>query len=360
MSRSGPLGDERRGTRAPGLRRARADRPRATGRARRSGHEPADRIRQYPREDTSLGYRLCPAAAGRRIALIAHDNKKQDMLEWAEYNLPLLGHHQLFATATTGRLLQDQLGLPVTCFRSGPFGGDQQIGARIAEGEIDLLVFFWDPLEPHPHDPDVKALLRVAVVCNIPVACNRATADFMISSPLMGRTHQHWDPVIRREPARAALAGRGQRGRRSGRERPPADEPLPDVARIASQARLAASPRSRRRSAHGGGRRARCAARTPRSCARRPSAGRRWCPGAACRNVSSRDRPAATARASSHSRVKAAKSASAPSGLGQIEVPVRVLVAAVQVAEPGLARETHPEPGPLHLGHVPDQPEQRQ
>lgn len=136
-----------------------------------------------------------PAAAGRRIALIAHDNKKQDMLEWAKYNLTLLTGHELFATATTGRLLHEQLALPVTCFRSGPFGGDQQIGARIAEGGIDLLVFFWDPLEPHPHDPDVKALLRVAVVCNIPVACNRATADFLISSPLMGRSHQQWDPA---------------------------------------------------------------------------------------------------------------------------------------------------------------------
>ena len=119
-----------------------------------------------------------PAPTGRRIALIAHDNKKQDMIEWAEYNLDLLAGHELFATATTGHLLQQQLGLPVTCFRSGPYGGDQQIGARIAEGEIDLLVFLWDPLEPHPHDPDVKALLRVAVVCNIPVACNRATRGF--------------------------------------------------------------------------------------------------------------------------------------------------------------------------------------
>jgi methylglyoxal synthase len=143
-----------------------------------------------------------PAPAARRIALIAHDNKKQDMLEWARYNLALLAGHELFATATTGRILSDELGLPVTCFRSGPFGGDQQIGARIAEGEIDLLVFLWDPLEPHPHDPDVKALLRVAVVCNIPVACNRATADFMISSPLMSHVHQHPDPGSGAGPGR--------------------------------------------------------------------------------------------------------------------------------------------------------------
>lgn len=127
--------------------------------------------------------------AGRRIALIAHDNKKPDMREWAAYNRHRLVQHQLFATATTGRILQEELALDVMCFRSGPYGGDQQIGARIAEGQIDLLVFFWDPLEPHPHDPDVKALLRVAVVCNIPVACNRATADFMISSPLLNRPH---------------------------------------------------------------------------------------------------------------------------------------------------------------------------
>jgi len=143
------------------------------------------------------------APAGRRIALIAHDNKKRDMLEWAGYNLDLLAGHGLFATATTGHLLEQQLGLPVTCFRSGPYGGDQQIGARIAEGEIDLLVFLWDPLEPHPHDPDVKALLRVAVVCSIPVPCNRATADFLISSPLMGRGRQQQDPA-------SGQAGRNQ------------------------------------------------------------------------------------------------------------------------------------------------------
>jgi len=144
-----------------------------------------------------------PVPAGRRIALIAHDNKKQDMLEWAKYNQDLLADHELFATATTGHLLQDRLSLPVTCFRSGPYGGDQQIGARIAEGGIDLLVFFWDPLEPHPHDPDVKALLRVAVVCNIPVACNRASADFIISSPLMNTAPLPPDAAPAAAPATA-------------------------------------------------------------------------------------------------------------------------------------------------------------
>ena len=128
-----------------------------------------------------------PAPAGRRIALIAHDNKKRDMLEWAEYNLDLLAGHKLFATATTGHLLQQQLGLPVTCFRSGPYGGDQQIGARIAEGQIDLLLFFWDPLEAQPHEPDVRALLRIAVLRNTPVACNTATADLIVTSQWFGR-----------------------------------------------------------------------------------------------------------------------------------------------------------------------------
>jgi len=126
-----------------------------------------------------------PMPRRKHVALIAHDNRKADLLDWARYNRATLARHELHATGTTGALLSEELGLEVQRFLSGPLGGDQQIGAAIAEGRIDFVIFFWDPLEPHPHDVDVKALLRIAVVYNVPIACNRATADFVLSSPLM-------------------------------------------------------------------------------------------------------------------------------------------------------------------------------
>jgi methylglyoxal synthase len=130
----------------------------------------------------------------KRIALVAHDKRKDDLLDWVEFNREILSRHFLFGTGTTGKLISDETGLPVKRYMSGPLGGDQQIGAKIAEDDIDMLFFFWDPLEPQPHDPDVKALLRLAVLHNIPTASNRATADFLITSPLMFDDYQRTVP----------------------------------------------------------------------------------------------------------------------------------------------------------------------
>jgi methylglyoxal synthase len=139
----------------------------------------------FSTENRQSDSRIVVIEPDKRIALVAHDNKKSALIEWAIFNKDLLSHHKICATGTTGALIEKELGFHVEKLQSGPLGGDQQIGARIAGNEIDFLIFFWDPLEPQPHDPDVKALLRMAVVWNIPIACNRASADFMISSPLM-------------------------------------------------------------------------------------------------------------------------------------------------------------------------------
>ena len=126
----------------------------------------------------------------KHIAMVAHDNKKKELLEWAIYNKQSLSNHKIYATGTTGLLLEEALDVHVVKFLSGPLGGDQQLGAQIAGGSIDMLIFFWDPMEAQPHDTDIKALLRLGVTWNIPIACDRATADFLITSPLMTESYE--------------------------------------------------------------------------------------------------------------------------------------------------------------------------
>lgn len=141
-----------------------------------------------------------------RLALVAHDNMKDDILDWVQSNVDRLRQYHLIATGTTGRVVAEATGLEIELLASGPLGGDQQVGAKISQQEIDILVFFWDPLEPMPHDPDVKALLRIAVVWNIPFACNRASADYLISSTLIGSDYErrlpdHAEYISREIPA---------------------------------------------------------------------------------------------------------------------------------------------------------------
>ena len=140
----------------------------------------------------------------KRIALVAHDNRKKDLIEWVEWNYKILINHKLVSTGTTGKLVEeaikkrlkdeDEQHFQIMKLKSGPLGGDQQLGAMIAEGKIDLVIFMWDPMQPQPHDVDVKALLRISVLYNIPTACNRSTADFMISSPLLD---EEYEPILK-------------------------------------------------------------------------------------------------------------------------------------------------------------------
>ena len=151
-----------------------------------------------------MDYLTLPIGKQKNIALIAHDSKKHEIIEWCDANKEILKHHFLCGTGTTARMITEATGLPVKGYNSGPLGGDQQVGAKIVEGRIDFVVFFSDPLTAQPHDPDVKALLRIAQVYDIPIANNRATADFLISSPLMNTTYTHYVTDFKQAVSRRA------------------------------------------------------------------------------------------------------------------------------------------------------------
>lgn len=149
-------------------------------------------MKSYKDSDPPIAHSSKKMGKKKNIALIAHDHRKSDLIDWCDYNSELLAGHKLFGTGTTGKLIEEKIGLNIHRFQSGPLGGDLQIGAAISEHEIDMMIFFWDPLQAQPHDVDVKALLRIGVLYNIPVACNRSSADFIISSPLMDESYNRF------------------------------------------------------------------------------------------------------------------------------------------------------------------------
>ena len=149
-------------------------------------------MKSYKDADPPIAHSSTKMSRKKNVALIAHDHRKSDLIDWCEYNSELLAKHNLYGTGTTGKMIADHIGLDVHRFNSGPLGGDLQIGAAIAEQEFDVMIFFWDPLQAQPHDVDVKALLRIGVLYNIPMACNRSSADFMISSDLMDETYDRF------------------------------------------------------------------------------------------------------------------------------------------------------------------------
>lgn len=149
-------------------------------------------MKSYKDSDPPIAHSSKPMKKQKRIALIAHDHRKADLIDWCEFNSGSLSKHKLFGTGTTGQMIADEVGLDVTPFNSGPLGGDLQIGAAISENKINMMIFFWDPLQAQPHDVDVKALLRIGVLYNIPMACNRASADFIISTHLMDEEYDRF------------------------------------------------------------------------------------------------------------------------------------------------------------------------